>query len=422
MLGQAQARFLRSLTSTQTHVVREIMLTLLRRTRPRIRVAAGIVTILVAVAAVYWFGIRDASATAATPAVTRSVAASLTTMEKSVAASGTVTPTVQEDVSFASTGTVTAVAVTAGQTVSAGQALATIDTLNLTADLLTAKATLASAAAKLSDNEDADDGSDLAAAQIAASSAQVDVAQAEVDTATAAMAGSTLTAPVAGLLTEVNLTVGQAVTGTASSSGTSGPGGSPASTTTTTSSAQFVIVGTDSWRLDVTVSDADVALIAVADQVEITLDGADAPLFGTVSEIGLISTSTGGVAGFPVVVAVTGAPAGLYDGVAADAVIVYQRRVDVLTVPSGAVRTVDGEATVTQAGTGDSVTTVVTVGDTVGQLTEILTGLAEGDEVLVTVVQTSTQQDSTELPSGVRERGTGEFPGGGRAPGGQTNG
>ncbi|WP_407344745.1 efflux RND transporter periplasmic adaptor subunit [Pengzhenrongella phosphoraccumulans] len=412
----------------------------MRRTRPRTRLAAGILTVLVVAAAVYWFGIRDASATTATPAATsRSVAASLTTMEKSVAASGTVTPTVQEDVSFASSGTVTAVAVAAGQTVTVGQTLATIDTLQLNADLLSAKATLASAAAKLSDAEDADDGTDSAAAQIAASSAQVDVAQAQVDDATTAMAGSTLTAPVAGLLTSVNLTVGEAVTGTDSSSGSGSTGGAPgatgttgaAATTTTSSSAQFVIVGTDSWQLDVTVGDSDVALIAVADQVEITLDGADAPIFGTVSEIGLISTSTGGVAGFPVVVAVTGTPEGLHDGVAADAVIVYQRRVDVLTVPSAAVRTVDGVSTVTQAGKGDNaadVTTVVTVGDTVDQMTEILTGLSEGDEVLVAIVQTSTQDKSTQnqlpsgfptdFPSGFPEGG---FPGG-FVPGGQSNG
>ncbi|RYV51491.1 efflux RND transporter periplasmic adaptor subunit [Pengzhenrongella frigida] len=414
------------------------MLKLLRRTRVRTRVSAGILTVIVAVTGVYWFGIRDASASTTAPEVTsQAVAASLTTLEQSVAASGTVTPTVQEDVSFASGGTVTAVAVAAGQTVTAGQTLATIDTLNLNADLLAAKATLASAAAKLSDAQDDDDGTDASAAQIAASSAQVDVAQAEVDTATEAMAGSTLTAPVAGLLTEVNLTVGEAVTGSASSSGTGSGAGAGATagattTATTTSSAQFVIVGTDSWQLDLTVDDADVALIAVADQVEITLDGAEAPIFGTVAEIGLISTSTGGVAGFPVAVAVTGAPAGLYDGVSADAVIVYERRVDVLTVPSGAVRTVDGESTVTQAGTGDDaadITTVVTVGDTVDQMTEILTGLVEGDEVLVTVVTASTQQEGTEQDS-TQERGTGEFPSdfpaggmpGGMVPGAPSNG
>lgn len=412
------------------------MLRLLRRTRPRTRVVAGAVLVLLIAGGVYWFVVRDASAASSVAAATsRSVAASLTTLEKSVSATGTLTPTVQEDVSFAASGTVTAVAVAAGQQATAGQTLATIDTLTLNADLLAAKATLATAEAKLSDSEDADDGTDAATAQIAANAAQVDVAQAAVDAATEAMADATLTAPVAGLLTEVNVTVGQAVTASPSSSGGSGAAGAmtgASTTATTASTAQFLIVGTDSWEVDVTVDDADVALIAVADQAEITLDGADAAIFGTVQEIGLISTSSEGVAGYPVVIAVTGSPDGLYDGVSADVAIVYERRTDVLTVPSGAVRTVDGESVVTQAGDdGEEVTTVVTVGETVGEVTEIVSGLVEGDEVLVAVVQT-TQQDSTEqrrtgeLPSGFpTDFPTGGFPDGfpgGGAPGGQQNG
>jgi len=415
---------------------------LLRRTRPRTRAVAVLLVVLVAGAGVYWFGVRDTTAAAATPAATtQSVAASLTTMEQSVAASGTLAPTVQEDVNFAASGTVTTVPVAVGQQVTAGQTLATIDTLTLNAGLLQAKATLASAQAKLSDSEDDADGTDESDAQIAANSAAVDVAQAAVDEATVAMADATLVAPVAGLLTTVGVAVGDAVTGSGSSgssaSGSTGStgtstgstGASTGAATTATSSAQFTIVGTDTWEVDVTVDDADVALIAVADQAEITLDGADAPVFGTVSEIGLISTATSGVAAYPVVIAVTGSPEGLYDGVAADVVIVYERRTDVLTVPSAAVRTVDGESTVTQAGAdGADVTTVVTVGATVDSMTEILTGLVEGDEVIVTVVQTS--QQSTTTGDDAQERMMGELPEGftpgempaGMGPGGQTNG
>ncbi|QTE29719.1 efflux RND transporter periplasmic adaptor subunit [Pengzhenrongella sicca] len=415
---------------------------LLRRIRPRTRVVAGILVVLVAGGGVYWFGVRDTTAAAAsTGPTTQSVAASLTTMEQSVAASGTLTPTVQEDVSFAASGTVTAVAVAVGQTVTAGQTLATIDTLTLNADLLKAKATLASAQAKLSDSEDDADGTDESDSQIESNSAAVDVAQAAVDEAEAAMADATLVAPVAGLLTAVGVEVGDAVTGSSSSSSSSSDaadsstgsmGASTGSTTTSTSTAQFTIVGTDSWEVDVTVDDSDVALIAVADQAEITLDGAEAPIFGTVSEIGLIATASSGVATYPVVVAVTGTPEGLFDGVAVDVVIVYERRTDVLTVPSAAVRTVDGESTVTQAGAdGADVTTAVTVGATVDSMTEILTGLVEGDEVLVTVVQTSQQTTGEdrmgELPEGFTP---GELPEGfdpadlpaGMGPGGQNNG
>jgi multidrug efflux pump subunit AcrA (membrane-fusion protein) len=156
-----------------------------RMSRTATRVVGGVAALAVVGGGAYWFGLRDDSAAAATPEVTTQTAtASLTTLEKSVTASGTLTPTVQEDVSFEASGTVTAVPVEAGQTVTEGQTLATIDTLTLNADLLEAKATLATAQAKLAESEDGDDGSDAVEAQIAANAAQVDVAQAAVDDAT----------------------------------------------------------------------------------------------------------------------------------------------------------------------------------------------------------------------------------------------
>lgn len=401
--------------------------------RPRVLVPAASAVVVLALA-VWWFGFRERAVADTPEATTQAVAASVTTLEKSVSASGTITPTVSEDVSFAVSGTVLSVDVAEGDTVEAGQTLATVDTLQLNADLLEAKATLATAEANLSDLEDADDGSDAAAAQIAAASAQVDVARAAESDAEDAMAGATLVAPVAGLVTTVNLAVGDAVTGSSGGAGASSgvAGGSTGSTDT----AQFVIVGTDSWQVDVTVDDADVALIAVGDQAELAIDGADA-VFGTVAEIGLLSTSSSGVAAYPVTIAVTGSPDGVHDGVSADVSIVYERRTDVLTVPSAAVRTVDGSSVVlTQDAEGNQVETPVEVGETVGDLTEITSGLSEGDEVLVTVV-TPTQrssQDGTDrsgqLPTGFPtdfdpsqfqgpggQSGQGAFPGGGQGNG-----
>ncbi|NUU16063.1 HlyD family efflux transporter periplasmic adaptor subunit [Cellulomonas humilata] len=380
-----------------------------RRTTPLTRTVAAVVVVALVGAGVWWFGIRDASAASAAP-VTRTVAASLTTMQKSVSGSGTLAPSVQQDVSFEVSGTVTGVPVAVGQSVTVGQTLATVDTLQLNADLLQAKSTLASAQAKL------DDASGTA--QIAAAQAQVDVAQSGVDTAQAAMDGATLTAPVAGLLTAVDLEVGDAV---GSSSAPTGSGGE--------TTAQFTIVGTDAWQVDVTVSDADIALIEVGDQAEVTLDGATEPVFGTISEIGLLSTSDTGVAAYPVTVAVTGDQEGLHDGVAAEVELVYERRTDVLTVPSLAVTTAtDGTTTVTQVdAAGATVDVPVTTGETSGNVTEITEGLAEGDEV---VLATFTPGSGGTGRQGTTQDGGGTFPEGGppegfdptQMQGGQTNG
>jgi macrolide-specific efflux system membrane fusion protein len=402
------------------------MLSLWRRTRPWVRVVAVALLVGVAGTGVYWFGFRESPAQAATPeSTTTSVAASLSTIQQSVSGSGTLTPTVQEDVSFAVSGTVTSVDVAAGDTVTAGQQLATVDTLQLNAALLQAKAELASAQASLSNAQDEADGSDSSDAQVAALSAQVDVARTAVDDAEADMAGATLTAPVSGLLTTVDVEVGDAVTGSGSSSGSSGSatsgstggmGGSTGSTgsssTTSTSTAQFVIVGTDAWQTSVSVSESDVALLSVGNQAELTTSSSTETIYGTVTEIGLLSSSSGGVASYPVTVAVTGNPEGLHDGESVDVSIIYERRTDVLTVPASAVTTEDGQSVVTQEGAdGGTVTTAVTVGETSGNLVEITEGLAEGDEVLVTTF--SPRASGSGDGSGDTQQG---FPGGGEMP------
>lgn len=427
------------------------MNTVMRRLSVRTWIITGAVVLALAGGATYWFGLRDAPGAAAQPE-SRSVAASLTTLEKSVTGTGTLTPAVQEDVSFTSAGTVTSVLVAAGDTVAAGQTLATIDTLSLDADVLAARATLAKAQATLAASEDDAAGTAASDAQIASDAKQVELAQSQVTAAEEKLAGATLTAPVDGILTTVDLEVGDVV-GSSSSSGSSGAAGGAASaggsgagsgsgsgaaTTATASAAAFTIVGTTSWTVAITVDESDVASLALGNQAELTVDTLSSTVFGTVTEIGLISTSTRGVAGYPVTITVTGNPEGLNDGVSADVSVIYERRSDVLTVPTAAVRLVDGASVVDQvAADGSQVATPVTVGETSGSTVEITAGLAEGDEVLVTTVQQSAGQsgqnsqrgqsggtESGGFPGGEMPEGGfgGEMPSGGGGPGGQGGG
>ncbi|MDY7558468.1 hypothetical protein [Cryobacterium sp. 10C3] len=137
--------------------------------------------------------------------------------------------------------------------------------------------------------------------------------------------------------------------------------------------------------------------------------------------VGILPSTTSGAVTYPVVVAVTGDPDGLYDGVAVTAKIVYERRTNVLTVPSAAVTTADGVSTVkTLDASGTAVATTVTVGETVGNVTEILTGIAEGDEVVVVTFTpgSGNSGSTTDRQSG----GSGGFPSGGPPSGGMTQG
>lgn len=358
--------------------------------------------------------------------ITRTVAASLETMEKSVEATGTLTPAVQEDVSFAASGTVTSVRVEAGDTVKKGQTLATVDSLQANADLLQARSDRADARAQLAAVQDAADGTAASDARLAAAESAVEVADQAVADAKEARAGVRLTAPVSGIVTAVGVEVGDAVTGSGSSnSSASGASGSPqgtgasaaggsssSSSSSSSSTAQFTIVGTDEWSVAVSLGETEIGRIAVDDQVELATDDGT-KLFGTVGEIGKLPSTSSGTAAFPVTIDLTGDTEGLYDGTSVTATIIYERRSDVLTVPSMAVTTADdGTSTVTMVGSdGKESTRTVTVGETSGTLTEITKGLSEGDKVLVTVF-TPGASGSGSGGAGSGSGGRGQFPGG----------
>jgi multidrug efflux pump subunit AcrA (membrane-fusion protein) len=394
--------------------------------RLRTWILVGVIIVVVAGGSVYWFGFGPTAGSATAASATTTVAASLQTIEQTVSGTGTLTPTTEDDVDFAASGTVTAVKVKAGSTVKAGQTLATIDTLTEKANLLTAKANLAAAESTLSSAESSSAG----AAQIAADKASVSVAASAVTTAKTEYKGTTLVSPIAGLVTTVNLAVGDVVsggstsTGSATGSGTSTGSttggststgsttggststGSTTDSTSTTSTADFTVVGTKSWEVSVSLGASDIKNIKVGQQVDLSTDE-NASFFGTVSSIGLLPSTTTGAATYPVVVTVTGSPTDLYDGVTVTAKIVYERRTNVLTVPSAAITTAKGVSTVEVVKNGTTTKTTVTVGETSGNLTEITKGISAGAEVQVTRFMPGTGNTTT----GTGTRGTGNFGG-----------
>jgi macrolide-specific efflux system membrane fusion protein len=402
---------------------------------------------LVAVAIVMWFVfLAPAGAPTTDAGRTQTVTASLTTLEQSVSSTGTLTPSVQESLSFGTTGTVTAVNVGEGDTVAAGDVLATVDDLAVTEALLSARADLASAEARVAESEASSSGTTADLASIAAERASVDVAAEAVATAEAALDDVNLTAPVAGMVTSVDVAVGDVISSSSSaaagstsgaSAAASGTGeGSSASATAseTSSSAQITLVSTDAWTTTVSLSASDLENVEVGDEAALTVDGVDDTVSGTVTAIGLLPSTDSGAALFPVTITTTGSVDGLYDGLSATVSIVYERRTDVLAVPSAAVTTTDGVSTATRLDEdGDEVAVEVTVGETAGGYTEILEGLAEGDDVIMAIAMPGAggadSGTDSNTDSGTDDQG--QFPGGGELPegfeppadfGGQNNG
>jgi macrolide-specific efflux system membrane fusion protein len=340
-------------------------------------VLAGVVVVAAGGGAAWWL-LKPAEATAASVVVPVTVG----TQRQTVSASGTVEPAERADLSFAVTGEVTEVLVKEGDTVTAGQALATVDDTLLQAQLTAAQAQLDAAEDRAAEGDDASEDAAVVSAE-----SDVAAAQEAVDQAT-------LTAPIAGTVAAVDLAVGDRV-------GTSQQGGSEDTT------AQVTVVSTGTFVVEASVSAADAARVKQGLAADIIPVGADEPVEGTVRTVGLVaSADESGAATFPVTIDVTGARDDLYAGSSATAAIVVREREDVLTVPAMALHTEGGRTYVNKVVDGTAVRTDVTVGEAFGMQTEITEGLAEGDQV---EVQTDVPGGGTRTPGGGESK---IFPGG----------
>ena len=226
-----------------------------------------------------WLGTSGTTGTGLTTS-TQVVTATTGTMKQTVSASGTIEPASEADLSFAVSGKVTAVDVSVGQAVTAGQVLATVDSSALQATADSAQASLTSAEAKLS----SDESSGASTSQLLSDKASVTSAQSQLTSANTNLADVSLTSTIAGTVASVTLSDGQQVTGSTSSAGNS------ASTSTTGSRPsyrpllgtahrrrpvrrrrRYVVVSKDSFKVKATVDDTQVGQVKQGDQATINL-------------------------------------------------------------------------------------------------------------------------------------------------------
>ena len=319
-----------------------------------------------------WLGTGTGSATPV-KVVTQVVSVTTGNMQQAESTTGTIEPAQQADLDFAVSGQVTAVDVSVGQTVTAGEALATVAPTALQATADAAQASLTSVQARLaSDQADGASTSQILSDEAAVTSAQSQVNSAQVD-----LADATLTSTIAGAVASVDLTVGQQVAG----SGT-GADDDPSSDTT----SQVVVISTDSFKVNTTVDDTQVGKVAVGDQAVIIPTNATTRVYGTVGSVGQIASGSSGVASFPVVIDVTGTPSGLHAGASASVSIIVQQLDDVVEVPTAAITYDNGKATVIVTEGGRHVPTAIATGQTSDGYTQVTSGVKAGDKIVEKVV------------------------------------
>ncbi len=228
--------------------------------------------------------------------------------------------------------------------------------------------------------------------------AAVTAAQAGVAAAQQAVKRTTLRAPVAGTVGAVNLTEGESSAGSAAAAG------------------GITIVPTSAFEVEAGFAESDAAHIEPGQAATITFDGLpNVTAGGTVAAVDPVaSTSASGLVTFTVRIGLDQVPEGLRNGMTATVSVVTETATQVLAVPQAAITAVGGRTTVeVLQADGTTQRVDVTTGIQGDTLTEITSGVREGQQLVIPTAETSG------FPAGgVPGQGAGGA-GGGRGPFGE---
>jgi multidrug efflux pump subunit AcrA (membrane-fusion protein) len=296
--------------------------------------------------------------------------------------------------SFGITGTVKEILVARGESVEGDQVLARLDapSLELNVEMAELQVKMAQAQLKAAQAQydktregwQAPDGlefledaveflADLLGPDEAAARASLDMAKLNLELAKLSLEAAELnldmaviTAPFDGVVADITIREGQALSAAM------------------LAAPSISLVNTGRMEMRGFIDELDVALVELGQEVEILLDAMrDRDVKGTVAFVSPIGTVWLGVVSYETIIALETSHEGLKDGLSATADIIIERRQDVLLIPNRAIRgTVDRPMVVVYVD-GEQQEREIVPGLTDGISTEIISGLEEGEQVLV---------------------------------------
>ena len=283
------------------------------------------------------------------------------------------------------------VSVKPGDTVTAGQALATADTTEIkraydraTNDLRTANMQRTLANEQLADARAADDlnAERQALLQVYATRNQVSKATEDRQALQAQLIAATITAPIDGIVTEVNV-----------APGFDAPAGAA------------IVVSSRTLTVTTDVVESDLVDVEVGQSATVMIDGAVTAISPTAGD------GSSGVVSYPVTVTIAETPADARPGMSADIAITIASATNVVTVPSAALEGTTGDyAVMTLDAQGNPQRVPVEVGLVTNATAEIKSGLEAGTPVVIgtTADLVGTDQGGTNggfgVPGGVVRR------------------
>ncbi len=201
---------------------------------------------------------------------------------------------------------------------------------------------------------------------------KLDEAKLAVDDAQRNLDNETLVAPFDGIVSAVNYGAGDTASGTA-----------------------VTVVDLSQLRVEVTVSEVDIAKIQVGETAEMTMDALTGKTYiAKVISISPVGTVTSGVVNYTVALEITNSDEQIKPGMTATLAIEVERRDNVLLIPTRAVRTQGNQKIVTVQSNGQSIPTKVATGLSNESSVEITSGLQEGDVVALNQTTTTTTNAS----------------------------
>ncbi len=196
------------------------------------------------------------------------------------------------------------------------------------------------------------------------------VAETRVILAEAAEAQAILTAPFTGTVTSLDVMPGDIV-----SAGTTA----------------LRIDDLSKYYINLAISEMDISLIKVGQDAAITFDAiaSGKEYHGKVTQISMVASVSQGVVNYPVTVQITDPDESILPSMTASVSIIVEKVENVLVVPNNAVKTSNGQKTVTVLFEGQQISVPVTVGLIGDSTSEVISDqLREGDTLVVSGTST----------------------------------
>ncbi len=194
----------------------------------------------------------------------------------------------------------------------------------------------------------------------------------------------TIYAPISGTISGLSFQVGSVLTAQTSSTGTS-------------TSQRIANIKTEASPIAVVnLSEVDVPKVTIGNKVTLTMDAFPTQTFtGKVVSIDTTGSVSSGVTTYPAYILFDTAIDGMYPNMAVDAKIITTVKNDVVMVPNAAVKTVNGETSVSIMKNGKVKSASVTAGAANDSTTEVVSGISEGDTVITGSTTAGTKTGSS---------------------------